>query len=101
MLDDVCDYLLQGDKIAETAIDSMYLVKSGMLEIYVNGMEEENRIATMYKGEIVSVKPFLHLFLLHVGRDRSDLEGLRLASEHFFYKKTEVQQWWQRDQLLW
>ena len=55
MFDDVCDYLLQGDKVGESGVDSMYIIKSGTLEIFVNGLEEENLVGTMYKGEIVSV----------------------------------------------
>ena len=37
------------------AIDSMYLVQSGMLHVFVNGMGPDNLVRTMSRGQIVSV----------------------------------------------
>jgi hypothetical protein len=40
--------------VTENAIDSMYVVQSGMLDVFVNGMGPDNLVRTMSRGQIVS-----------------------------------------------
>ena len=49
----------QGDKVQDSAIDSMYLVKSGLLNVMVGGTEEEHIVRVMGKGDIVGERALL------------------------------------------
>jgi len=57
----------------------MYLIKSGELAVFVGGMEEKHQVATMHKGEIVRVSPFLHCSLPHACLNRSDILGIQVG----------------------
>jgi len=49
----------QGDKVRDNVVDSMYLVKSGILNIFVDGMDPDNIVRTLGKGEIVGERALL------------------------------------------
>jgi CRP/FNR family cyclic AMP-dependent transcriptional regulator len=55
--------LRQGENVEESDNKSMYLVKSGLMDIFVGGMKDENLVKTIGRGEIVGERA---LFLQEV-----------------------------------
>ena len=57
----------QGENVKDTPIDTMYLIKSGKLNVFVGGTSEDNLASTLSKGNIVRaafLAPYVSFLLI-------------------------------------